>query len=213
MAVDLNQKPWYVALGIGLAIGIAGVVGAHFYVFKDQIAAIEKAETSIDELDREIEKGLAAKANIQRLEEDIQGYLQELERLKKILPTRRETDTLIKRLKQLTERGHFQLSRFVPGEFQDRKFYWEWPIQVSLSGTYHELGLFFDRLSKFSRIINVSQLSIVPARSAKGSDDLTISADFTQLTFIFKEETASAAAAPAARPAPERAPGASGAEE
>lgn len=188
MALDLNEKPWYVALSIGLVVGIIGLVLMHVYVYKDQMVRIEKIETKIDELDREIEKGRAAKANIQKLEEDIKNYELELDRLKKILPTRRETDTLIKRLKQLTERGHFQLARFTPGDFVDRQFYWEWPIRVSLSGTYHELGLFFDRLSKFSRIINVSELTVTPAARGKKGAGFTIDANFTQLTFIYKEE-------------------------
>jgi type IV pilus assembly protein PilO len=187
MAVDLNEKPWYVAFIVGLVLGIGLFVILQVYVFKDIQTGIEKTEVSIDELEREIEKGRAAKANIQKLEEDIAGYELELDRLKRILPTKRETDTLIKRLKQLTELGHFQLARFTPGDFQDQGFYWQWPIRVVLSGSYHELGQFFDRLSRFSRIINVSELQITPAQKKKGETGFTIGAAFTQLTFIYKE--------------------------
>ena len=96
---------------------------------------------------------------------------------------------MIKRLKQLTERGRFNLTRFVPGGFEDRGFYQAWPIQVGLDGTYHELGLLFDRLSRFSRIINVNTLSITPTRSRTGGSRFTIHAEFVQRTYIFKEET------------------------
>ena len=185
MALDLNEKPWYVALLVGLGLGIGLLFAVHHYVFKDQLRNIESTQTSIDELDREIQKGRAAKANIQKLEDDIKGYEVELERLKKILPTSRETDTLIKRLKQLTERGHFDLQKFTPGEFKDKGFYSEWPIKVSLLGTYHELGLFFARLSRFSRIINVNDMTITPL---SGKGEFTITASFTQLTFIYKEQ-------------------------
>jgi len=97
------------------------------------------------------------------------------------------------KLKQLTERGQFRLTRFTPGNFEDRGFYQAWPIQVGLDGTYHELGLLFDRLSRFSRIINVTELLIQPMRSRTGeSARFTIHADFTQQTFIFKEDNAEA---------------------
>jgi type IV pilus assembly protein PilO len=86
----------------------------------------------------------------------------------------------------LTERGRFRLTRFTPGNFEDRDFFIEWPIRVGLDGTYHELGLFFDRLSRFSRIINVTELTISPLTS---TGDYTIKADFVQRTYIFKEET------------------------
>ena len=175
MAIDLNSKPWYVAAIVGVVLGIAMFVVMNIYIFKDIRSQIERLETNIDELEREIEKGRAAKADLPRLEEDIRNYEIELERLRKILPTKRETDNLIKR------------TRFTPGGFEDRDFFIEWPIRVGLDGTYHELGLFFDRLSRFSRIINVTELTINPIRKAEGS--FTIHAEFVQRTYIYKEET------------------------
>ena len=188
MAIDLNAKPWYVAAIVGVALGIAMFVVMNIYVFKEIRSHIERLETNIDELEREIEKGRAAKADLPRLEEDIRNYEIELERLRRILPTKRETDNLIKRAKQLTERGRFRLTRFTPGRFEDRDFFIEWPIRVGLDGTYHELGLFFDRLSRFSRIINVTELTISPMKGTNGGD-FTIKADFVQRTYIYKEET------------------------
>lgn len=184
MAIDLNDKPWYVALIVGLVLGTALYVVMQMYVFSEIEDEITKLETSIDELEREIEKGRAAKADLPKLEEDIANYQVDLDRLRKILPTQRETESLIKKLKQLTEQGRFQLTKFQPADPKDRDFYLEWPIRVELDGTYHELGLFFDRLSNFSRIINVDDLSVRPNRG----DDFTIHASFTQQTFIYKDD-------------------------
>jgi Tfp pilus assembly protein PilO len=186
MAIDLNTKPWYVAAIVGLLLGVSLFVVMHLYVFKDIQTTNERLEKSIDDLEREIEKGRAAKADLPRLEEDIRNYEIELDRLRRILPTRRETDNLIKRLKQLTEQGRFDLTRFTPGTFEDRGFYQAWPIQVGLDGTYHELGMLFDRLSRFPRIINVDNLVLSPVR--RQGANFTIHADFTQQTFIYKEE-------------------------
>jgi type IV pilus assembly protein PilO len=186
MAVDLNTKPWYVAAIIGVLLGAALFAVMHMYVFKEIGTQIERLENSIDDLEREIEKGRAAKADLPRLEEDIRNYEVELERLRRILPTRRETDNLIKRLKQLTERGRFNLTQFTPGDLEDRGFYYEWPMRVGLDGTYHELGLFFDRLSRFSRIINVNDLTIRPLK--RSGESFTVHADFVQRTFIYKED-------------------------
>ena len=179
MAIDLNDKPWYVAVIVGAVLGIALFVVLQMYVFKDMQTEIGNLRTTIDELEREIEKGRAAKADLPKLEEDIKNLELELDRLRKILPTKRETDALIKRSKQLTE--------FTPGDFIDMDFYMEWPIRVELDGTYHELGMFFDSLSRFSRIINVDDLQITPLRRNEG-EHFTIHARFTQKTFIYKEE-------------------------
>jgi type IV pilus assembly protein PilO len=186
MAIDLNEKPWWVALIVGLVLGIALFVVLQMYVFKPIEEECAKTQDNINELEREIEKGQRAKADLPRLEEDIRNYELDLDRLRRILPTKRETDDLIKRLKHLTERGNFRLTRFIPANIIDREFYLERPITVALDGTYHELGLFFDRLSGFSRIINVDDLVISPVRG-RGSGSFTIQSTFTQRTFIYKE--------------------------
>ena len=186
MAIDLNEKPWWVALIVGLVLGIALFVVLQMYVFKPIEEDCDQAEQRISELEREIEKGQRAKADLPRLEEDIRNYELDLDRLRRILPTKRETDDLIKRLKHLTERGNFRLTRFIPGPLVEREFFFERPITVALDGTYHELGLFFDRLSGFSRIINVDDLVVSPVKG-RGSQGFTITATFTQRTFIYKE--------------------------
>jgi type IV pilus assembly protein PilO len=193
MALDLNDKPWYVALIVGLVLGGALYTAVHFYVFEDIRADISRRQDSIAKLEREIEKGRAAQRDLPKLEEEIRNDEVELDRLKQILPTRRETDRLIKKVRQLTEAGHFTLVRFTPQPFVEQDFYYEWPIAVNLQGTYHELGLLFDRLSRFSRIINVTELTILPSR-VKGSDT-SISATFTARTFIYKDESSGTAKA------------------
>ncbi|MBD3871864.1 MAG: hypothetical protein IFK91_02925, partial [Acidobacteria bacterium] len=86
MAIDLNTKPWYVAAIVGVVLGAALFTVMHLYVFKDIKVDIGQLEEKIDILEREIEKGLAAKADLPRLEEDIRNYEVELARLRKILP-------------------------------------------------------------------------------------------------------------------------------
>jgi Tfp pilus assembly protein PilO len=72
---------------------------------------------------------------------------------------------------------------FQPQAFIKKDFYSEWPIAVQLEASYHELALFFDRLSRFSRIINVETLTAV-ASNKKGSP-YTIQTGFTMKTFIY----------------------------
>jgi type IV pilus assembly protein PilO len=73
----------------------------------------------------------------------------------------------------------------------------EWPIGLRLEGTYHDLGMFFDRVSKFPRIINIGDIRI---RAAEAADGGTITAEFTATTFVLIDSAARpAGAAPAAQ--------------
>ncbi len=186
MAFDINSKPWYFALGGGVAIIVGALFAANMFLYKQIKKDTDRVERKIEELDREVQKGRAAKADLPNLEDEIRNKEEQLALLRQILPTRKETDLLLKKLRQLTERGSFELIRFKPGEFEDKDFFTEWSITVELDGTYHELGLFFDRLSHFSRPINVADLTVANIRKDEGRG-FTVHARFTQRTFIYKE--------------------------
>ena len=64
-------------------------------------------------------------------------------------------------------------------------FYAEVPIELDLVGSFHDLALFFDRVSKFGRIVTVGQVAIQALDD--GSPD-TVQASCTASTFFFLPE-------------------------
>ena len=64
----------------------------------------------------------------------------------------------------------------------------EWPIRLQLNGTYHNLVVFFDRVSKFARIISVSDVVIRALEPAQLN--ATITAECTATTFVLNEAPA-----------------------
>ena len=59
----------------------------------------------------------------------------------------------------------------------------EWPIGLQLEGTYHDLGTFLERVSKFPRIINVGDIHI-KSRRTRSRAPSTITAECTATTFV-----------------------------
>ena len=103
-----------------------------------------------------------------------------------ILPTTPETGELLKWVKNLTDQSNLDLKRFNPQPLKAVEFYKEFPIQMEIEGDYHDLGVFFDRISKYSRIINVSNVNIGARTQGKGS----INSNFTATTFVYDEKAA-----------------------
>ncbi len=54
---------------------------------------------------------------------------------------------------------------------------------MQIVGDYHDLGVFFDRVSKYSRIINVNNVRIAGNKSNRGS----INSSFTATTFVYDD--------------------------
>lgn len=185
MLSGLQGKPWYFGLIVGLVIG--GVLFAliWFRFIQPTREQIEAQQARIESLEREIAKGRAAKENLERFEQEVAQLEQELRKLLRILPARRNVHELIRRVRLLAERGDFNLRRFRPSNEQERDFYSEWPITIELDGSYHNLALFFDRISRFSRIINIDNLTVKAIQ--RGNTNHSIGASFTAKTFIYKE--------------------------
>jgi Tfp pilus assembly protein PilO len=181
--LDLENRPWYVALILGAVIAGVLIWAFENYLFADIQKDIKGRTNDLQVLQGKVREGKAAEARLPQFREEAERLETELNRLLRILPTARQTDELIKKIKSLTERGNFRMVTFQPQAFIKKDFYSEWPIAVQLEASYHELALFFDRLSRFSRIINVESLAAT-ANNKKGSP-YTISTGFTMKTFIY----------------------------
>jgi Tfp pilus assembly protein PilO len=183
--LDLENRPWYVALILGVVIAGVLIWAFENYLFSDIQKDIKGRTNDLQVLQGKVREGKAAEARLPQFREEAERLETELNRLLRILPTAKQTDELIKKIKSLTERGNFRLVSFQPQAFVKKDFYSEWPIGVQLEASYHELALFFDRLSRFSRIINVESLSA--STSSKKGSSYTINVAFTMKTFIYGE--------------------------
>jgi type IV pilus assembly protein PilO len=187
MALTLDDKPWYVGLLIGLALGGGILAAVHYYVVTPLDEEIRGAESQIAELDKKIEQGRAAERKLPQFREEVNRLKLELDKLRRILPSTRNTEELIKKIKSLVDQGDFTLKRLTFPKLGTAKGgdpYAEWPISVSVDGRYHNLAILFNRLGNFSRIINVEQIAITALPTQV---DKTISADFVAKTFVYVE--------------------------
>lgn len=205
LELKLEEKKWYAALAIGLLIGAALAGGIHYAWFRNINSDIKSKRAELAGLQEEIQKGRAAERKLSQFREEVKRLELELAKLLQILPSKRNTEELIKRIETLTRQGDFTLKKFTPGDFAPKEFYSEWPIEIAVDGTYHNLALFFDRMSRFSRIINVEELKIGLLDNVAGK---SITSNFVAKTFIYTgDETAAkppgqeGATAPAGRPA------------
>ncbi|MGA7614149.1 MAG: type 4a pilus biogenesis protein PilO [Thermoanaerobaculia bacterium] len=191
MAVEtgLEGKPWYYGLIIGLVLAI-GLVGGTYYIWITDInSQIRAADSKLDELAKKIEQGRSAEKKLPQFREEVRRLEVELEKLRRILPSSRNTEEIIKKIKSLVDQGDFVLKKLVfpPLNEASGEVYAEWPITVDVEGNYHSLAILFNRLSNFSRIINVEKFDI---RALPAQVDRTISAQFIAKTFVYIEPKA-----------------------
>lgn len=189
MAIDLNLKsfnsiPWYGQLGVFSIFGII-ILGVGWYFFVSGLSEqIAVKQGQLDTLKREIQRGQAVEQKHQEYMTQNKQLLSKLATLKIILPEAKQTDQLLRQVQEGAMTSNLQIRKFQPLPVNQKDFFSEWPINLEVEGTYHSLGYFFDKLSKFSRIVNVSDVKITENKKAAR----TISATCVATTFVYNEE-------------------------
>lgn len=189
MAIEtgLEGKPWYYSAIVGLLLAAGIVAALHWFWFKDMDSQLQAKEEQLTGLQRRINEGRAAQARLPQFREEVARLEVDLKKLLEILPPRRNTEDLLERIETLTEQGDFNLLSFKPQSLQPVDFYSEWPIRIELEGSYHNLAEFFDKIGRFSRIINVDSMNISSLSERNADGYRTIRAQFMAKTFLYNE--------------------------
>jgi len=82
-----------------------------------------------------------------------------------------------------------------PGPAAAQEFYEEWPINMEVEGSYHNLGYFVDRVSRLARLVTVRNVKVVSQSKQTLSNTVRVTCVAT--TYVYVEAPESAAGAPA----------------
>jgi type IV pilus assembly protein PilO len=198
-SLSIGKLPWKAQLTLFVVLS-AGGAGA-FYYFLDMPAQARLAaqQNELSTVRGRIDKGLATARQLPEFRKEVADLQVRLDSLRPILPEEKDAADLLRRVHTLAAQSNLTIRGFRPQAITTRELHVEWPISLELEGTYHNLGAFLDRVSKFPRIINVSGLAISTKREAQPAT--TIEVTCTATTFVLLDPAAAAAAKPAAKKA------------
>ena len=177
--MDFKKLPFWgqFAVVAVMAITLVAVAWMAYPNFSEMEKRNASSRSELEGLQTEIRRGQAIEAKLPEFEKEIENLLA-------ILPTEPETGELLKWVKNLTDQSNLDLKQFNPGALKQVEFYKEFPIAMDVEGDYHDLGVFFDRISKYSRIINVSGVTIAALQGGQHS----IKSSFTATTFVYDDK-------------------------
>jgi hypothetical protein len=92
----------------------------------------------------------------------------------KQLPNEKEIPEILKNISTLGKESQLEFALFRPKPEEPQQFYAKVPIELTMGGTYHNTGTFFDRVSKLSRIINVVDFNMTRVKDIKGKSETEI---------------------------------------
>jgi len=202
MAIDLslNKLPWYGQVGVFVALSLAGA-GAFWQVKASAMQQdIDTRRSELAGIRADITRGLATARRLPQFRAEVTQLEAQLDRLRAVLPEDQDVAELLRRVQAMATQSNLTIRNFSPKAVAKEQLHAVWPFQLQLEGTYHDIGTFLERVSKFPRIINVGNLHI-KARDPQTSS-ATVTAECTATTFVLIEPQPAAPVPGAAAAAP-----------
>jgi len=200
MNISLTKLPWQAQIGAFVLLAAALVGVFYFYYELPARADMQAREGQLRAIRADLNKGLATAKKL----DDFRGQVSDLEGkligLRAVLPEEKDAADLLRRMQIVATQSNLTIKSFKPSPIVTKQLHAEWPIALELDGTYHNLAIFFDRVGKFTRIVNISGLDV------KGKDKAdpgsTISATCVATTFVLLDKPAAKPALPKPGAAP-----------
>jgi type IV pilus assembly protein PilO len=185
MELSLSKLPWYGQIGAFVVVCGMAIYGFYNFYVIDAEADLALKQTHLTALNSDVTKGVATASRLGEFQAEVTGLEHRLDSLKNVLPEQKDVADVLRRLQGLAVQSNLTLLRFTPAAQKQLPLYAEVPYRIIAEGSYHNLGLFFDRVSKFPRIINVGDISITA--NPRPDPGTTIIADCTATTFVLQE--------------------------
>lgn len=161
------------------------VLGGAFYLlqYRDQARNIKRLQGSIEEQQKKLVSLKQAEKDAEKLKVDLAKSEEDLKHVLSLLPDQREIPGLLDNISHLGAEVGLENILFQPQPEQPHEFYASIPIRLDLVGSYHELGVFLDRVSKLDRILKVENLNVT-----RQKDSSMLQVGCTVVTYRFVDK-------------------------
>jgi type IV pilus assembly protein PilO len=167
------------------AVTCAAVVFGLWYFWlspvNDELISEQQTEQNLRE---EYKKKLVKAVNLEALKKQLVQVQQYVSQLEKQLPSKAEMDALLSDINQAGLGRSLQFELFRPGNVLVKEYYAELPIDVRVTGSYHDIGLFAADVANLSRIVTLNNVNLVPNKDRDG----TLTMNCTAKTFRYLDQ-------------------------
>jgi type IV pilus assembly protein PilO len=190
-SLDVNDVGRWPAVFRGAVIflvllGVVGL-GIYFTIIKDKRPQLQRAQATEGELRLTFENKQHKAANFDLYKEQLVEIEESFGTMLRQLPGETEIPSLIVDISQTGLAAGLQEKLFRPQPEIPRDFYAEKPINIRLTGDYHEIGNFVSGIAALPRIVTLHNITITPEQT--GTFDV-LSMEVTAQTYRYLDEEA-----------------------
>ena len=162
------------------------IVGGWFFFWSERISTLDERRADEERLKQEFVAKKTQAVNLPLYRQQLAEIDKTFGSLLKQLPSKSEVEALLIEVNQSGLGRGLQFELFKPNQELVRDFYAELPVNVRLTGTYHDFGAFADDIARLSRIVTLNNLSIESSKPGM----LTLNAIIKTFRYLDEEELA-----------------------
>jgi len=181
--IEKLTKVQRIALFGGVFLIVIGAfVGFSFY---PKFGEISKLKDEVEDLERKLTIAKRKARQLPRYRQMLENAKVDFNIAKKALPEKKEIPSLLTGISRAGKTAGLEFFLFQPGNEKNQEFYAEIPVSIRVRGSYHNVAIFFDKVSRLFRVVNITDI-VMNAR--RKTDVLDTSC--TAITYRFLETAA-----------------------
>ena len=152
--------------------------------------SIVEKQTKIDTLEAEKVKLLATLKGRAALKAEIEKTEAQFKEVTKQLPESKEIPDLLRQVSNMGRDSGLEITLFRQQGENIKELYADVPVEMAVRGGYHQLALFFEKVRKLDRIVNISDIGMKNPQMREGRLQVEASFSATTYRFLTAEEQA-----------------------
>ena len=189
---DLSKVPPRQKVLLAVLFCVLVVSGYYYLYYKEASQRIGAMETELAGLQSKIREQQAIAGNLRSFQDEVRRLEAQLSLLLEQLPNSAEIPSLLKSVSDLGKESGLDFLRFAPSGEVKKDFYAEIPVSISVNGDYHSFALFSDKVARYPRIVNLSNIAFSSPKPS-GDNLVLVTVNCTATTYRFLEQQAAAA--------------------
>jgi len=166
----------------GLGVVAVAITAAVFLLeIQPTMEEIGRRQAEHARLEKELIDKQAIANNLEASKREMAKLERQLNQALTELPNEANIDDLIRSLSEIGSKSGLTISVIEPRGEVRRPLYAEIPIVMGVSGTYHEIGVFLDSVSKLARIVNITNIHLGSPRTV--NEKINLQASYIATTF------------------------------
>jgi len=137
-----------------------------FLFLSARMGEIDSISTKIPKLKQEIAILEAKSKQLPRLEKELKAMQDILKQAMKLLPEKEDIPSVLTEISSLGNEARLEFQAFKPGGERRGKFYASIPVSLEFKGPFHNIVVFFDRVSRMARIVHIKDVSMGNAKES-----------------------------------------------